>query len=208
MSVNLHKQSVDLEPAAPVLVIGEDPIVAAALSAALRGAGHVVIAARSAQRALDVCAKQPFQLAIIDERLADMTTAQLTCALRNRYALPAVLLSAFENPKLIAAATDAGALGVIVKPLDLACMLPDLQNFLSRAQEPRRLQTRADNSVRTQYAPMTRLRRWRKQVMTLCGELLSSGSASSDIEAAILRSRTIRNELRTRKPEKSVDSNY
>jgi hypothetical protein len=53
---------------------------------------------------------------------------------------------------------------------------------------------------------LKRLRRWHKQVFAITGELLRSGNLSSEIDATISHSQTIRRSLRARRLAKGSEA--
>lgn len=228
MGSYVHEQNTEATyaaqvPSSRVLIIGEDAPATATLSATLRTASHAAVAVTSAGEALVLCATQTFQLAIIDEQLSGINGVQLARALRDAHAIPAVFLSSCNDQKLIAAAIEVGSLGLIVKPLDPTRLLPALQHVLARAQELRELHMQAtqrpktDDGATAKHANagsipadslMKRLRRWHKQAFTITSKLLSTADTRGDFYTTLSRSRKIRQELRSRRLEKSSDTNF
>lgn len=196
--------------AAQLLVIDDDALITATLAATLRQAGYQVAEATSPHEALTLCASTAFELAIVDQRMPGMTGTDLARALRDTYSIPVVFLSAYNDPDVVTAATEVGALGYFLKPVDPASILPSLQNMLARAQELRDLRAR-EAQLRTALANereintavgilMERMhlardeafealrsyaRSQRQQVVKIAGELLQSHGAAHRLLASI-----------------------
>jgi response regulator NasT len=204
-------------PAARVLIVGADVKVTMALSSMLRSAGHAAIIAATVDEAFVLCATQSFQLAVIDECLAGMSNVQLAGALRDAHALASVFVASDNDPKLVVDALDTGSLGLIVKPLESARVMPALEHVLSRVQELHELHAHAaffgESPAQSHSASLPkdsllkRLRRWHQQVFSITSELLNSGNVSGDIDATISHSQSFRHSLRARKLNKDSDVN-
>ena len=123
--------------AARLLVVDDEALITATIGATLRQAGFDVTETTSAKYALELCAAEPFDLAIVDERMPGMTGTQLARELRDHHGVPVVFLSAYSDAEFVAAATDVGSFGFFLKPIDPLRMLPALHNILARAKETR-----------------------------------------------------------------------
>jgi two-component system, response regulator PdtaR len=142
MNIEAQRHNASTATAAQLLVVDDDALITATLAGVLRQAGYVVAEATSPKRALELCAAQTFELAIVDERMPSMTGTQLAHELRERYNVPVAFLSAYSERELIEGSSAVGALGFFIKPLDPQRMLPALHNILARARELRGLRTR------------------------------------------------------------------
>ena len=66
-------------------------------------------------------------------------------ALRDRLRLPFIFLTAFSGDEMVRAATATGALGYLVKPLEVSRIVPAIETALVRAQERATLQQEVAN---------------------------------------------------------------
>ena len=122
-----------------VLVVDDDRLVLAALSEGLRGAGYRVTGAASGEDALGIAARDAPDLALIDVRMPGMNGIELGRRLRGLADVPFIYLSAYGDREIVKQATDEGALGYLVKPLDIQQIVPSIEAALTRAQEIRKL---------------------------------------------------------------------
>lgn len=100
-----------------------------AISALLTLGGYVVTTARTAAEALDLSGKGGFDLAIVDDWLADGTGAELCKELRKRSTQTQVLIYGSRGDEAsIERAFNAGATGYLIKPFvdDLLLAVSDL----------------------------------------------------------------------------------
>jgi response regulator NasT len=128
-------------PGAPrhILVVDDDRLVLAALSEGLRAAGYRVTGAVSGEDALAIAARDAPDLALLDVRMPGMDGIELGRRLRAVAGIPFLYLSAYGDPEIVRQATEEGALGYLVKPLDIQQIVPSLEAALSRAREIRKL---------------------------------------------------------------------
>jgi two-component system, response regulator PdtaR len=121
----------DAKTSRHVLVVDDDRLVLAALSEGLRAAGYRVTGAASGDDALGI--------ALLDVRMPGMTGIELCRKLRERWATPFLFLSAYGDREIVQQATEEGALGYLVKPLDIQQIVPAIEAAIARASEIREL---------------------------------------------------------------------
>jgi two-component system, OmpR family, phosphate regulon response regulator PhoB len=125
-------------PALPTLLIVEDePAVAALITATLRMAGYEVVIAQNAQQAQSALAAQTFDAAIVDWMLPGTTGIDLIVALRQQAKhrqLPLLMLTAnaLEHQKV--AGLEAGADDYLTKPFSPRELTARIKALLRRAQ--------------------------------------------------------------------------
>lgn len=127
------------KPARHLLVVDDDRLVLASLSSGLRQAGYRVTEASNGNDALSAAEESSLDLALLDVSMPGMNGIELGMLLRDEADLPFVYLSAYGQADIVTRAAENGALGYLVKPLDIAQILPALETALSRAQEIRQL---------------------------------------------------------------------
>ncbi len=128
-----------------LLLVDDDRLVLATLGMGLQHAGYRVDTAESAEEAEVLLAggMRP-DLAIVDFRMSGRDGLYLAWRLRELDRIPFIMLSAYSEQYMIGQASQLGALGYLVKPLDISQLLPAIQTALSRADEMQELrETRA-----------------------------------------------------------------
>jgi response regulator NasT len=122
-----------------ILVVDDDRLVLAALCEGLRSAGYRVTGTASSQDALGIAGRDAPDLALLDVRMPGMDGIELGRKLREQSAIPFLYLSAYGDQKIVRQAVDEGALGYLVKPLDIQQIVPSIEAALTRAREIGRL---------------------------------------------------------------------
>jgi two-component system response regulator GlrR len=117
---------------ARVLVVDTDPEMRRLLSARLIGAKYAVETAASARAALDACVRARPNLVITDLRLERMDGLALLRELKSRWPdLAVIILTAHGTISEAVQATQHGAFGFLIKPVDK----PELLGQVRRAIE-------------------------------------------------------------------------
>lgn len=119
-----------------LLLVDDDRLVISTLSLGLQQAGYRTSIAESAEEAEMLLAGglRP-DLAILDVRMQGRDGLYLARRLHELDHIPFIMFSAYSEQSMIDQATQAGALGYLVKPLDVAQMLPAIEAALARANE-------------------------------------------------------------------------
>ncbi|HKU70340.1 MAG TPA: response regulator [Burkholderiales bacterium] len=118
-----------------ILVVDDDRLVLAALAEGLRGAGYRVTGAASGEDALTSAARDAPDLALLDVRMPGMGGIELGRRMREQFSVPFLYLSAYGDQDMVQQAVSEGALGYLVKPLDIQQIVPSIEAALTRAGE-------------------------------------------------------------------------
>jgi response regulator NasT len=118
-----------------ILVADDDRVVLFTLAEGLREAGFEVIEARDGLQALALCRGEAPDLALLDIRMPGLDGLELAQALREETTVPFLFLTAYGDEALVRRAVEIGALGYLVKPLDVAEIVPSLRTALARARD-------------------------------------------------------------------------
>ena len=121
-----------------ILVVDDDRLVLAALAEGLRGAGYRVTGTASGKDALGLVAHDVPDLALLDVRMSGMTGIELGGKLRE-LGIPFLFLSAYGDQEIVRQAAEEGALGYLVKPLDIQQIVPSIEAALARGGDLRKL---------------------------------------------------------------------
>lgn len=128
-----------------LLVADDDRLVRYSLTHGLRGAGYEVVEACDAEEAMQLCKANRPDLALLDIRLPGKSGIELGECLKTEVAVPFLFLSAYSDNDTVAQAVAIGALGYLVKPLDIMQILPTVETALARAAEIRKLRESSEN---------------------------------------------------------------
>lgn len=123
-------------PGRRLLLVEDDRLVLATLASGLTAAGYAVTSAESAEDAEAWLAggARP-DLAILDVRMPGQGGMALAQRLRELDHIPFMMLSAYGDPHLVEQATQCGALGYVIKPQNIAQLVPAIETALARANE-------------------------------------------------------------------------
>ncbi len=129
---------------ANLLLVDDDRLVLATLGEGLSRAGYRVTSASSAEEAIERAREQPFDLALVDMRMSGMSGAELSRRLLDEFACCTLILSAYGDLDIVREAASHGALGYLIKPIDVASLVPALESALARAKELLELRSTRD----------------------------------------------------------------
>ena len=121
---------------ARLLLVDDDELVLATFGRALRSAGFDVGLAGSGEEALEIAGNEPPDLAILDLRMPGMSGIETATAMRE-LGVAVMFLTAYTEQELGNEVIEGGALGLLVKPIDLASAIPAIEAALERAAEER-----------------------------------------------------------------------
>jgi|SRR5688572_1023453 response regulator NasT len=128
-----------IDAGAHILIVDDDRLVLATLGHGLRDAGYRVSEASEGAAALAMVAREKPDLALLDVRMPDISGVKLAERLKAEHGVPFMFLSAYGDPDIIQRATELGALGYLVKPLDVPQIIPSIEAALARGAQIRTL---------------------------------------------------------------------
>jgi response regulator NasT len=120
-----------------ILVVDDDRLVLATVTHGLAQAGYEVIDADNGDDAILLARKHKPRLAILDMRMQGKSGMDVARYLAANTDTGFMFLSAFGDSDIVEEATRMGALGYLVKPLDVRQIVPAVRAALSRANERR-----------------------------------------------------------------------
>jgi response regulator NasT len=118
-----------------ILVVDDDRLVLATLVAGLKQAGFEVIEADNGDDAILLARKFKPRLAILDMRMQGKSGMDVARYLAANTTTGFMFLSAFGDADIVEEATRMGALGYLVKPLDVRQIVPAVRAALGRWEE-------------------------------------------------------------------------
>jgi two-component system, response regulator PdtaR len=134
-----------------LLVVDDDRLVLATLVHGLAQAGFDVIDADNGDDAILLARQHRPELALLDIRMDGLSGFDVAAYLRDHLQLPFMFLSAFSDEATVAQIRALGARAYLVKPLDIAQIVPAVQSVMTAVRaEPRagaRPETRRPEAV-------------------------------------------------------------
>lgn len=131
---------------AHLLLVEDDMLILRSMARGLRDAGYQISEADSAEEAISTCKKDRPDLAVLDIRMPGQSGLELgRCLAEND--IPFVFLTAYDDEAFVREAQEAGALGYLVKPLDIPHIIPTLETALARARDLAGLKESEDKLV-------------------------------------------------------------
>lgn len=126
-----------------VLIADDESIIRLNLREMLTQQGYEVVAeASNGRQAVDLARKLQPDLAIVDIKMPEMDGLEAAEAIVSADIAPVILLTAYSDDDLIAAARKAGVSGYLVKPLRETELAPVVEIALARFEDLRSLRQR------------------------------------------------------------------
>jgi two-component system, response regulator PdtaR len=128
----------DAEPRAmskgKILVVDDDRLVLATVTHGLAKAGYDIIDADNGDDAILLARQHRPDLALLDIRMEGMSGFDVAAYLRESLQTPFMFLSAFADDDTVAQVKALGAVAYLVKPLDIAQIVPTVEAALVTAR--------------------------------------------------------------------------
>ena len=182
-----------------VLVVDDDAHLLALLSGALHAAGYAVQLATSASMAIDLlrASERKPDLIMVDMHMPQMSGLQLLQAAAAAH-LPFMMMSASGGASFVQRAVAQGAVGYLVKPIELAQLIPAVITAIARGKEicalrdnARRLTTTLLENRETAMAVGVLMERHRVSGEAALARLRSHAAAAGrslpEVASAVLR---------------------
>lgn len=131
-----------------LLIVDDDRLVLAMLSKGLRHAGYGVSQAQTGEQALEMLADSMPDLVILDIGMPGVSGLAVAHHLRQETRVPFMFLTAYGDDDTVREATESGAVGYLVKPVDTAQLVPAIEAGLARAADIQRLQSQGESLSR------------------------------------------------------------
>lgn len=122
-------------PQCKVLLVDDDRLVLATLSSGLEEAGYAVQACASAEEARRVLDLERPDIAVLDVRMPGQSGLELAKQLQEHSGLPFIFLTAYGDEDIVREAIAHGALGYLVKPVDIHQLIPAIEAAVARAAD-------------------------------------------------------------------------
>ncbi len=119
-----------------LLLVEDDRLIISTLTSGLVRAGYLVSSVESVDEAEAWLEnnERP-DLVLLDVRMPGRNGLELTKRLEELHHIPFILLTAHSEQEIIRQATQSGAMGYMVKPVDITQLIPAIETALSRAHD-------------------------------------------------------------------------
>ncbi|WP_051379038.1 EAL domain-containing response regulator [Derxia gummosa] len=118
-----------------ILVVDDDRLVLATLVNGLTDAGFNVTETDNGEDAIALASEVDPDIALLDMRMNGLSGMDVARHLKAHTRVPFMFLSAFGDPEIVSEATALGALGYLVKPLEIKQIVPAIRAALGRAAD-------------------------------------------------------------------------
>ena len=118
-----------------LLIVDDDPLILATLTIGLAQSGYRILEANSGEQALVLCELHHPNLAILDIHMGGMSGIDTAKQIYQQFHIPFLFLTAVTEQNTVSSAVREGALGFLVKPIQLSQLLPSIETALVRAAE-------------------------------------------------------------------------
>jgi two-component system, OmpR family, KDP operon response regulator KdpE len=115
-----------------VLIIDDDPELTDLLTMALRTQGLEVVKSRSGKEGIDLVHSLSPDVVILDLKKPETNIREVCKELRSFTQVPILVLSALDNPKMVAGALDSGADDYLVKPVPSGILVARINTLTRR----------------------------------------------------------------------------
>ena len=125
-----------------ILIVDDDRLVLSGLAAGLETLGHTIAKAGSGEEALAMLDTFKPDLVIMDACLPGLSGIETAKQIRQRFGIPVIFLSAYDDPSIVRDAIAVGGLGYLVKPITVTQLVPAIESALARASDIAKLKGR------------------------------------------------------------------
>ncbi|MGZ3238408.1 MAG: response regulator, partial [Burkholderiaceae bacterium] len=115
-----------------ILTVDDDPITLMMLANGMQTAGYNILQAGSAEDAIQMLSGHTPDLALLDISLPGMSGIELAKHLHKQTNIPIMFLSSHREVDIVREAVQNGAVGYLVKPIDISNIIPSIEAGLAR----------------------------------------------------------------------------
>ncbi len=117
-----------------ILVVDDEDQIRRALRTILGSRGYVLTMAATAEDALMKAIDEPPDLVVLDLMLPDRSGIEVCRELRTWTSVPILILSALNEPSIVASVLDMGADDFLTKPCPSAILVAHLKKLVRRTE--------------------------------------------------------------------------
>src|SRR5512146_218104 len=117
-----------------VLTVDDDPAITDLLSVLLKANGFEPLVANTGHDGLRMIQENSPRIVILDLMMPDLDGWQVCAAARAFSSVPILILSALDEPSIVASVLDMGADDFLVKPVPTAVLVAHLKKLARRTE--------------------------------------------------------------------------
>jgi len=118
---------------AHILIVDDDRLVLSGLADGLETFGYTVARASSGEEALAMLDTVKPDLVVMDACLPGISGIETAKQIQQRFGIPVIFLSAYDDPQIVRDAIALGGLSYLVKPITVKQLVPAIESALARA---------------------------------------------------------------------------
>ncbi|MCJ7435886.1 MAG: response regulator transcription factor [Anaerolineales bacterium] len=118
-----------------ILVIDDDTAITELLSMLLKTHGFEVITTNSGREGIQLAMDETPNVVLLDLMMPDKDGWEVSKAVRKFSNVPIVILSAINDPSMIASILDAGADDYLIKPVPSAMLVAHIKKLMRRTTD-------------------------------------------------------------------------
>ena len=122
-----------------ILVADDDQITLTIITKGLRDDGYEVVTAPDGTEAVKLGCREKPDLAVLDIRMPGIFGIEAARQLRECADIDSIFLTAYADREVVELAIKEGALGYLVKPVNITQLIPAIEAALERSAELHRL---------------------------------------------------------------------
>ncbi len=115
-----------------ILVIDDDPAMTELVKILLTSADHEVMTTNSGRDGVAIVKSESPDVILLDLMMPEMDGWQVCKSIRKFSETPIIILSALDNPGMVAKALDSGADDYIIKPVPSGVLIAHINNLARR----------------------------------------------------------------------------
>lgn len=120
-----------------ILVIDDDPAMTELLKVLLSQTSSNVFTANTGKEGIDLAQTTKPDVVILDLMMPELDGWEVCKAIREGSRMPILILSALDNPGMVAHALDAGADDYLIKPVPSGVLIAHINTLVRRARVER-----------------------------------------------------------------------
>jgi DNA-binding response OmpR family regulator len=138
-----------------ILVIDDDSAVTDLLAVLLRSQGFEVVATNSSTEGLNLVRSAQPELIILDLMMPEMDGWEVCRSVRTFSQVPIIVLSALNDPSMVASVLDSGADDYLTKPTPSRILVAHINRLLRRNMTGSLNSKTANDNISTRPLPAT-----------------------------------------------------
>jgi len=137
-----------------ILVIDDDTAITELMSMLLKTHGFDVLATNSGADGVRMARESIPNVVLLDLMMPELDGWQVSKAIRAFSNVPILILSAINDPRMVASVLDAGADDFLVKPVPSGVLVAHIRKMVRRTGSPDRSKLKKTDSIASNTQPL------------------------------------------------------